>query len=603
MAEIAIPIVALAGMYLLSNSNNNSCKSKEAFQNQKALPQGRTPTGVPVKPVQNYPIQKYAHLTQSTDYYPSPNAATDRYYQQEVYEKQVSNGEDPANNLKFKSLTGSMVQKKDIKFNNMIPFYGAKISGTTFGYDRGTNSRLDNKMGLGTQFIKKKEQAPLFKPQANMGFVNGAPNNSDFFQSRVVQSRLISGTKAFSEQQVGPGLNKGFTTKGSGGFNAGMEARKQWLPKTVDQLRVTTNPKVTFGLAGLEGAANSIIKRPGIEGRVEKNRPDTFYLNTPDRWLTTGGIEKGQKVRSEQPMQPVNRTFTTREYGGIASGRNGTEAQRSESTYLPSHKKHLEGPCAHMGTAHNLGYSDGWKNLNNAYGAKGYKNRPNARSTTQHQQPLGIVSGMMKAVIAPVMDVLRPSRKENLVGNIRPNGNVQNAFGVSAPRTWNPNDRTKTTIKEQTIVNKYTAPITHGSGGGGYATAEYQPIDNQRATTNCNTMGGAGATPWSTKGPVYNAAYNMTLNPNREIASKSRTSMGNCELFNSEINMNCAKIGCSNPVRGLADMPKQAAGAGLQPRMRSKNVRDSTIELERTNRNILNAFNSNPLTHSLASVA
>ena len=116
-------------------------------------------------------------------------------------------------------------------------------------------------------------------------------------------------------------------------------------------------------------------------------------------------------------------------------------------------------------------------------------------------------------------------------------------------------------------------------------------------------MGGAGATPWSTKGPVYNAAYNMTLNPNREIVSKSRTSIGNSNLFNSEINIKCAKIGCSNPVRGLADMPKQAAGAGLQPRMRSRNVRDSTIELERTNRNILNAFNSNPLTHSLASVA
>ena len=267
-----------------------------------------------------------------------------------------------------------------------------------------------------------------------MGFVNGAPNNSDFFQSRVVQSRLISGTKAFSEQQVGPGLNKGYTTEGSGGFNAGMEARKQWLPKTVDQLRATTNPKVTFGLANHEGPANSIIKRPGIEGRVEKNRPDTFYLNTPDRWLTTGGIEKGQKVRSEQPMQPVNRTFTTREYGGIASGRNGTEGQRSESTYLPSHKKHLEGPCAHMGTAHNLGYSDGWKNLNNAYGAKGYKNRPNARSTTQHQQPLGIVSGIMKAVIAPVMDVLRPSRKENLVGNIRPKWERPKRFWCKCPK-------------------------------------------------------------------------------------------------------------------------------------------------------------------------
>ena len=34
-----------------------------------------------------------------------------------------------------------------------------------------------------------------------------------------------------------------------------MEARDSWRPKNVDELRTKTNPKVTFGLANLEGPA------------------------------------------------------------------------------------------------------------------------------------------------------------------------------------------------------------------------------------------------------------------------------------------------------------------------------------------------------------
>ena len=37
-------------------------------------------------------------------------------------------------------------------------------------------------------------------------------------------SRNMSNTKPGNEIRVGPGLNKGFTNKGSDGFNAGMEA-------------------------------------------------------------------------------------------------------------------------------------------------------------------------------------------------------------------------------------------------------------------------------------------------------------------------------------------------------------------------------------------
>ena len=98
-----------------------------------------------------------------------------------------------------------------------------------------------------------------------------------------------------------------------------MEARKQWLPKTVDELRTTTNPKVTFGLANHEGPAIVTNTLRGIEGKVEKNRPDTFYLNSPDRWFTTTGQEKGQTNRSAQVMHPI-KSNVGREYFGNGNG-------------------------------------------------------------------------------------------------------------------------------------------------------------------------------------------------------------------------------------------------------------------------------------------
>ena len=43
-------------------------------------------------------------------------------------------------------------------------------------------------------------------------------NNDEFYRGRVVDSRNRNNTFPIAQQTVGPGLNKGFTTKGSGGF-------------------------------------------------------------------------------------------------------------------------------------------------------------------------------------------------------------------------------------------------------------------------------------------------------------------------------------------------------------------------------------------------
>jgi hypothetical protein len=106
---------------------------------------------------------------------------------------------------------------------------------------------------------------------------------------------------------VGPGLDKSDLTNGTGGFNSGMEARDKWLPYTVDQLRVATNPKLEYELTNHEGPAESTIKNVGLLGRVEKQRPDTFFINTQDRWFTTNGAEKGDRLRPIEEMGVIKR--------------------------------------------------------------------------------------------------------------------------------------------------------------------------------------------------------------------------------------------------------------------------------------------------------
>ena len=124
----------------------------------------------------------------------------------------------------------------------MLPFNGGKIQGQLYNNNI-AESVLDNMAGGGSQNIKKIEQAPLFKPQENVQWPFGMPDMSDFYQSRVNPAMRNNMVKPFESQQVGPGLDKGYSDMGSGGYNAGMEARDKWLPKTVDELRIATNPK------------------------------------------------------------------------------------------------------------------------------------------------------------------------------------------------------------------------------------------------------------------------------------------------------------------------------------------------------------------------
>jgi hypothetical protein len=219
----------------------------------------------------------------------------------------------------YTSITGEQVGENYFRHNNMVPFFGGNIR--TRAVDaKSTESIMDNYTGAGSQILSKQERAPLFSPSENQQWANGAPNTTDFMRSRVNPSMRMANVKPFEEDRVAPGLGLGFTTAGSGGFNSGLMERDAWREKTVDELRVATNPKSSGNMIlDYAGPANSHIKRTAEQGIQEKNRVETSFEMNSDRYFTTTGVEKGPTLRAETIERDMARPETSASYAGVAA--------------------------------------------------------------------------------------------------------------------------------------------------------------------------------------------------------------------------------------------------------------------------------------------
>ena len=220
MAEVAIPIAVLGAMYIISNKKK---LQNEGFQNKENKL-------VTQEPVINYPVEKRNDLLNNSNVqtYQGYKNSSENYYQPDGYKKANKNIEKTIK--EFTSLTVNRMNSQDLEHNNMVPFFGSKV--TQQGVNQGYEGILDIYTGGGSQQVRKEGIAPLFKPQANMSHVRGTPVSTSFYQERMKDSLTskMNNVKPWQEIRVGPGLNKGYSSEGTSGFNAGMEARSAHLP-------------------------------------------------------------------------------------------------------------------------------------------------------------------------------------------------------------------------------------------------------------------------------------------------------------------------------------------------------------------------------------
>lgn len=199
--------------------------------------------------------------------------------------------------------------------NNEVPFFGANV--TQSMYSGATDQILDNHTGAGKEYFQKREVISFFDRKPGTGQPFGNQVETEFEQSRMVSGQNMKNVFPIDQVQVGPGANDGYTNIPKGGFQQ-EQLRDFALPRTTDELRVVTKPKLSYEPPVVPGAHS--VTLPGIQADVKKNKPDRFVLLGMDRVNTAVGAQTAPMIYPEQPYKPQARETTEREYFGSVGG-------------------------------------------------------------------------------------------------------------------------------------------------------------------------------------------------------------------------------------------------------------------------------------------
>ena len=367
-------------------------------------------------------------------------------------------------------LSGTSI-KKEAFHDNMVPFIKNKnqqnLNLNTYNNTLGRHTGNDE-----TYRPKKVEVKSFFDLTANNSYVYGSPSFTETVGSdRYVPSQKRQGEKPFQDIRVGPGLAAGFTAEPVGGLNQS-NARDYVIPKNIDETRVLTNPKLTYEgrvIAGLKSGQR------GLQANVVKNRPETYYNSNPERGNLSSAV-KASQLREKYYMKPTQKQHQKPYFGTL--GQAQVLKPRKEGAYRKSTKNNYMTP-----TPRNAYREDAWlfNDENNQsgigdYGKNSIENKPNERDTTQDRVHMNNLTITVKKLITPIVDFFRRTRKENFIGNMRPDGNMKAAM-PSKHTVYDPTDIARTTIKEQNIDNDYTGQLKGPQQG-----IAYDPDDVARTT-------------------------------------------------------------------------------------------------------------------------
>ena len=169
---------------------------------------------------------------------------------------------------------------------------------------------------------------------------------------------------------------------------------------------------------------------------------------------------------------------------------------------------------------------------------------------------------------------------------------------MNALPIYNPGDRTRTTIREQTEQGSQHINV-QGQTGGAYKVSQQQAVTQERDSTCIQYSGNAA--PINSANMSQVAAYNQRNNPNKTIPG--RTNQGGMQTLNSNVNMALRDD-------ELRHNTRQNAGSAIVTAIPSVDTYgdvnmpqyyNNSQGCDRINPDILTAFKNNPYTQSLNS--
>lgn len=408
MLEVYVVLTLSAIGYLL-NSMNNSVKPKRNEINKFEMPSMST--------IYNSDYAKKAEETE-----------------RKIAEKAYKEALKPKKSQRIMSLAGELIDEDNFKHNNMEPYFGGRIKQNMT--DDRNRVLLENFTGVSDTPKNKCEVKSFYDHKKDLGNVFGMANYDAFLKERMEPPKIRNNEMPVEQIRVGPGLNKGYTEKPTGGyqqFDVGEIARQG--QKCVDELRVKSKPKTTFAARTVDGLKTGLR---GDSAPVDKNRAERYFEQTPDMYFTTTGAVLKPSTVPQFNVKATHRLTTSRDYTGTARGANKRRADGS--VRLSSKPQFKEAGVRNAVLSFfGLGTSDD-------YGKKDIVVYNNERDLTTTRTYQGNLTSLIKAIVAPLEDVMKVSKKEEFTANPRQYGNMSAA--MPDKETLYPEDAPRTTTRE-----------------------------------------------------------------------------------------------------------------------------------------------------------
>lgn len=353
-------------------------------------------------------------------------------------------GQPNENTSGIELMTGQTVSEENFVHNNMVPFFGAKVtqnvdtSRTESLFSNLSGNRIEELNYAKHEVVNNNENIPnrnLVRPESKR------------FDSRYIPGRYRQGERPFEQTNVPPAWKQGV---------------KRIMPRNVDELRAKSNPKQTYGGRVVKG--QGIAKR-GINGKFEHRHPDRYYENkNGERNFRTKGIATAQAHRSQEILKDTNRKYSTSYVGTSGRSDQTREKIMDKNSYVGDKRQTLSATGLRNPT-------DTTMQRHSDYGKSTTFLAPTQRESDTGY--VGTIVSAIKKITVPITDAIKGTKKEELVENTR-TGNLKGNQKLSV---YDPSDVAKTTIKETNIHNDHSGILTGNEKG--YV---YDPSDVAKTT-------------------------------------------------------------------------------------------------------------------------
>ena len=323
------------------------------------------------------------------------------------------------------SLSGQQISKADFKHNNMTPFFGSTMKGLDL-------SRVESFEIPKKQEVYKQDIQPLVKGLTN---ICGQVQDNTYLQSRIEAPTARNNEFPIAQQNTSVRLE---------GADLISLLPK---PKTVDDLRV--NPRlVDEGRLG--SGAKGTVQPVMATFTVEKHRPETYNeWSNEDLMVPTRAGNTAATQRPSVQLQDVSRGLNddADSYRGPAGATDSKLAKARPAVIL---QETQQLPALPYGAARPANVA---QPSADDYGKANVQVYSNERTVTTTKTVQTNLTTAVKAAIAPLLDIFKPTRADFTIDSARPYGALQAGATIPAKATtYDPvMHAPRTTIKETTV--------------------------------------------------------------------------------------------------------------------------------------------------------